>query len=137
MTNEQFEELKAMLAEALQRKPRVDPTPTPPVTPVEPVAPPDMVLTPRGRMFPRPKPELGEMFMGYTMRVGDYIGGEVQMRARNSAGALFITATPLFAKHGGFKSDGSNWAAAAEEHLFGDPFFVPDPAWGSYRPGRL
>lgn len=113
--------------------PNVEPTP---VVPPPPQIDPEFVLTPYGRMFPRPRPDLGEMFMGYTTRVGEYIGGDILVRARNNAGALFISATPLFTKYGGYRADGSNWAAACEEWLFGNPNFVPDPAWGNYRPGR-
>jgi hypothetical protein len=122
--------------------PRVEPTPVVPppmpvpVTPPQPQVPADFAMTPYGRMFPRPRPDLGEMFMGYTTRVGEYIGGEIQIRARNNAAGLFISATPLFAKFGGYRADGANWPAACEEWLFGDPNFIPDPAWGGYRPGR-
>lgn len=89
----------------------------------------DEVATPRGRVFPRPLPNKGEMFMGYTLRVGRFFGGEVNNQAVRTAGALRDAATPLLARHNG------DWVAAAEEWLFGNPAYTPDPAWGGYRPG--
>lgn len=85
-----------------------------------------LVETPRGRWFPKPRPDQGEMFMAYTVRVGESQG--VKQLAINVQGSLFIAATPLFAKHGGYKEDGSNWAAAAEDWLFPVPV-APDPGW--------
>jgi hypothetical protein len=132
-------QLEAMLAELLTRTQGATSAPpaSPPArygaVPYGSVPPgtigPEWVWTPQGRRFPPPKPELGEMFIGYTQRVGRELGGAVADQATRTAGGLFISATPLLQKHGG------DWVAACEEHLFGNPNYRPDPAWASYRPG--
>lgn len=126
MTDEQFNELRGMMSELLTRVTGGSTAPTAPVG-----VPEGFVLTPRGKMFPAPRQADGESFVAYTQRVGDYFGGEQQRVSRANAGALLYAPGPLLAKHGG------NWVAATEEHLFGDPNYAPDPAWGfSPRPPR-
>lgn len=62
-----------------------------------------------GHVLSVPRPDLGEMFMGYCQRVSDQAHGNIA-----TVGALVISSSRLFARFGGFKSDGSNWAEAAD-----------------------
>jgi len=127
----ELDDIKGMLAEVLMRlKGLLDPSVNQPQLPIAHDPNAGLVRTPRGRWFPKPAPESGEMFMGYTLRVGEHLGDDKARDARNRAGALFIAATPLIQRHNG------DWVAACEEWLYGNPDYRPDPAWSSYRPGR-
>lgn len=62
-----------------------------------------------GHILSLPRPDLGEMFMGYCQRVSDQAKGNVA-----TVGALFISSGRLFARFGGYRSDGGNWPEAAD-----------------------
>lgn len=62
-----------------------------------------------GHILSLPRPDLGEMFVGYCQRVSDQANGN-----RATVAALFISQGRLFARFGGFHADGSNWPEAAD-----------------------
>jgi hypothetical protein len=72
------------------------------------IGPDDVYLPVTGNVFPRPRPDLGEMFMGYVQRVGAATG-----RSTSAVGSLFLGAGHLFVP-GPFNPDGSNWPEAAD-----------------------
>lgn len=125
-----LEELLRRVGEPVAAAPAPPPSPPPSV-----YAPPGggdagfrLEITKNGRSLPAPYPLEG--IASYAMRVADFVGGERGAQARRGAGSLFGgMGTALVNKHGG------SWLNAIEEFVFGDPSYVPDPAWGSYRPG--
>jgi hypothetical protein len=109
MTDEQFSELKGMLAELLTRVSGVN-------------APPAEV----GFM---PDPVPGEGFPSYVHRVASGMTGPKAEQALRGSGSLIWTGGELIRKHSG------DWKKAAWEFIDGDPNYVPDPSWG-FSPGR-
>jgi hypothetical protein len=129
---ERLARLERMIAALMAAMSVPNPDGIPVAVPVNPApqVPPGMVLTLTGRLFPEPLPGSGELFPGYTLRVGRVLGPDVEAQARRTVGSLFGgQGQKIVDKHGG------DWVAAAEEHLFGDRAYNPDPAWGRYRPG--
>ena len=80
------------------------------IDPVLPEGVPGTVKMPlTGHVLSVPRPDLGETFIPYAQRVSDQAHGNIA-----TVGALHISSQRLFARFGGFKEDGSNWAAAAD-----------------------
>lgn len=76
-----------------------------------------------------PDPVPGEGIVSYAARCGQFVGGEKGAQAMRGSGSLFLSGQTLVNKHGG------SWKAAVWEFIWGDPNYVPDPRWGTYRPG--
>lgn len=74
-----------------------------------------------GHVLSIARPDLGESFVGYAMRVSDQAHGDI-----NTVGALFVGADYLFDKWGGFKKDGSNWPFAADRFYNLRAFMSPE-----------
>ncbi len=70
-----------------------------------------------GHVLSVPQAAAGEMFIGYCHRVIDQATGGKGNDYWGSVGGLFLGASYLFDRFGGFKEDGSNW------HLGADRFF--------------
>jgi hypothetical protein len=85
------------------------------------------VLVPSGKFLSKPRPDLGEMFMGYCMRVC-LQGGKDPAQFAAELGSLLTAVGPLFAQVGGFKEDGSNWAQAADLLFNGRPMTEAEKA---------
>ena len=80
--------------------------------PVKPgIGPDDVYLPVTGKVYPKPHPERGEMFVGYVQRVGAATG-----RSTSAVGSLFLGASHLFVP-GPFNPDGSNWPEAADRYF--------------------
>jgi hypothetical protein len=73
-----------------------------------------------GRFLSEARPDLGETFMGYVIRVVQQAGKDPAL-ALSGLGALFLGGDSYFGKFGGFKADGSNWPLAADVFFNGYP----------------
>jgi len=74
-----------------------------------------------GHVLSVARPDLGESFVGYAMRVSEQAHGDI-----NTVGALFVGADYLFDKWGGFKKNGSNWPFAADRFYNLRAFMSPE-----------
>lgn len=79
------------------------------------------ILVRSGRWLSVPRPDTGEMFMGYCLRVSRQLGNE--QGVLNALATIQISMGPIFAKLGGQKEDGSNWAEAAD--MFFNKVYTP------------
>jgi hypothetical protein len=61
------------------------------------------------------RPDLGEMFMGYCMRVADQATNGKGDEYSGSIGSLFLGSEHLFKEFGGFDPTGANWPSAADK----------------------
>lgn len=86
--------------------PPPDPTPAVPAKPAAPISD-DVWLPKTGRSFPRPRPDLGEMFIGYVQRVGRVLGLDT-----SGVGSLFLGTSHL-----GNVSDAANWPEMADRYF--------------------
>jgi hypothetical protein len=85
------------------------------IDPIVPPGTPGTVTLPQtGHVLSVPRPDLGEMFVGYCTRVSAQCGGN-----KDTVGALFSFGDAVFSKSGGYKADGTNWPVTA------DRFFSP------------
>ena len=75
------------------------------------IGPDDIYLPVTGKVYPRPRPDLGEMFVGYVQRVGAVTG-----RSTSAVGSLFQGSAHLFVP-GPYNPDGSNWPEAADRYF--------------------
>lgn len=98
---------------------------------VEPVVPKGTArtVTPSetGHTLSIPRPDKGEMFMGYCIKVSDQATGGKDPNAFQRVGALASGADHYFDKWGGFKADGSNWPFAADRFFNGEAYGDPGP----------
>ena len=73
--------------------------------PAKPVGPDEVYLPVTGKVYPRPRPDLGEMFIGYVQRVGAATG-----RSTSSVASLFQGTGHL-----GDVTDAANWPEMADK----------------------
>jgi hypothetical protein len=87
---------------------------------------PDTVVLPEtGHVLSIPRPDLGEMFMGYCQRTAAQTTNDDPLRVLNTLGALFMGSDYLFAPEH-YKEDGSNWARAADKFANIKAYMTPE-----------
>ena len=87
-----------------------------------------MTMTETGHTLSLARPELGEMFIGYVVRVSDQATGGDKVRGdqiRGSIGSLFLGTAWLFAPDT-YKPDGSNWPRAADRFCNMRAYMTPE-----------
>ena len=77
-----------------------------------------------------PDPVPGEGIASYTARCGQIVGGPKGEQAVRASGSMILYGQYIVEKHGG------SWKKAVWEFINGQPGYVADPAWGTYRPGQ-
>jgi hypothetical protein len=79
-----------------------------------------------------PDPQPGEGIGSYVKRVGEHIGGPEGEQAARMSGSLILPGIgqAYVDKYGG------NWKLTAWRMVYGDPSYVADPQWATYRPGQ-
>lgn len=93
---------------------RVDPV-------VAPGTPTTVTISETGHTVSVARPDKGEMFMGYCMRVSDQCHGNMSI-----VGGIIAAGETLFARWGGFKADGTNWPFAADFYFNRRAFLSPE-----------
>lgn len=99
---------------------------------VDPLVGPDcpftVTLPKTGHTLSEPQIGLGEMFMGYCMRVADQATGGDGDKYLPGIGSLFLGTGHLFAKtpQGVFNPDGSNWPMAADCYYNMRAYMTPE-----------
>ena len=93
----------------------------------------DVYLPVTGKVYPRPRPDLGELFVGYVQRVGAATG-----RSTSAVGSLF-----LGTGHLGDASDPANWPLMASKFFDARAYMTEQEraeadagvlAWSHWRP---
>lgn len=82
---------------------------------------PTTVTLPSGHVLSKARADLGEMFMGYCIRISDQAQGSI-----NVVGSLAMVGDSAFDKVGGYKTDGSNWPEAADRFYTPKAYMTPE-----------
>lgn len=84
-----------------------------------------VVLPETGHVLSVPRPDLGEMFVGYCMRTADQTTGGDGKRVLDTVGALFLGSAHLFAP-GVYDPKGTNWPRAADKFANIKAYMTPE-----------
>jgi len=91
------------------------------VDPVVATGTPTTVTIPEtGHVISVARPDTGEKFMGYCIRICDQAHGNMGV-----VGSIGIKGDSIFAKFGGFKADGSNWPVSADHFYNARAWMTP------------